>query len=175
MTGPIIPMTASTCTAPMVIIAHSPSSFLKPSALGMRNMPIPRSCSLRTPRGFHPLKKNTEISCRRSREMGARFGKMVPLPARKQTAINRQNQQNALLAEMLLTGLHAQGKIKEDFRQEFMDIWHLIMLYDEHTWGRTTPLPIRNSRRSKSSSATRHSSPTKPSNAWNRFSRKHVD
>jgi hypothetical protein len=36
---------------------------------------------------------------------------------------------------MLLTGLHAQGKIKEDFRQEFMDIWHLIMLYDEHTWG----------------------------------------
>jgi hypothetical protein len=53
----------------------------------------------------------------------------------QQTAINRQNQQHALLAEMLLTGFYAQGKIKDDFRQEFMDIWHLILLYDEHTWG----------------------------------------
>ncbi len=53
----------------------------------------------------------------------------------EQTAINRQNQQDALLAEMLLTGFYAQGKIKEDFRQEFADIWHLILLYNEHTWG----------------------------------------
>ncbi len=53
----------------------------------------------------------------------------------KQTAINRQNQQQALLAETLLTGFHAQGKSPEDFRQELMDIWHLILLYDEHTWG----------------------------------------
>ncbi len=52
-----------------------------------------------------------------------------------ETAINRQSQQQALLAEMLLTGLHAQGKIKKDYRQAFMDIWHNIMLYDEHTWG----------------------------------------
>ena len=52
-----------------------------------------------------------------------------------QTAINRQNQQHALLAEMLLTGFYAQGKIKDDFRQDFMDIWHLILLYNEHTWG----------------------------------------
>ena len=53
----------------------------------------------------------------------------------KQTAINRQNQQQALLAETLLTGFHAQGKSPEDFRRELMDIWHLILLYDEHTWG----------------------------------------
>jgi len=52
-----------------------------------------------------------------------------------ETAINRQNQQQALLAEMLLTGLHAEGKVETDYRHELMDIWHLIMLYDEHTWG----------------------------------------
>ncbi len=53
----------------------------------------------------------------------------------RETAINRQNQQQALLAEMLLTGLHAQGKMKDDYRSMFTDIWHDIMLYNEHTWG----------------------------------------
>ena len=52
-----------------------------------------------------------------------------------ETAVNRQSQQQALLAEMLLAGFHAQGKIKGDHQPEFMDIWHDIMLYDEHTWG----------------------------------------
>ncbi len=53
----------------------------------------------------------------------------------RETTINRQNQQNALLAEMLITGLHAKGIIQEDFRKLFADIWHNIMLYNEHTWG----------------------------------------
>jgi hypothetical protein len=52
-----------------------------------------------------------------------------------QTAINRQSQQQALLAEMLLAGLHAEGRVSQDYRHEFRDIWHLVMLYDEHTWG----------------------------------------
>ena len=52
-----------------------------------------------------------------------------------ETALNRRNQRQALLAEFLLTGLHAQGKIHDDHRAAFADIWHHIMLYNEHTWG----------------------------------------
>ena len=53
----------------------------------------------------------------------------------RETTINRQSQQETLLAEGLLAGLHARGKVTEDYRQSFMDIWHDIILYDEHTWG----------------------------------------
>ncbi len=52
-----------------------------------------------------------------------------------ETILNRYNQQDALLAEMLLTGLHAQGEIQEDYRDMFADLWHKILLYNEHTWG----------------------------------------
>lgn len=53
----------------------------------------------------------------------------------KETALNRSNQREALLAEMLLTGRRARGELAEDYRGSFADVWHKILLYDEHTWG----------------------------------------
>lgn len=53
----------------------------------------------------------------------------------RETTINRQNQRDIILAEMLWTVQLASGTIDNYPKERFDKAWDNIMLYDEHTWG----------------------------------------
>jgi hypothetical protein len=52
-----------------------------------------------------------------------------------QTALNRQAARTLTLAEMLLTGLHAAGRLADVPVEQIRRAWEAVLLYDEHTWG----------------------------------------
>jgi hypothetical protein len=53
----------------------------------------------------------------------------------RETAINRANVRRLALLEMLLTGLHAEGRLRDYPRFLINHAWEHALLYDEHTWG----------------------------------------
>jgi hypothetical protein len=52
-----------------------------------------------------------------------------------QTALNREAARTLALAENLLTGLHASGRLAEIPVEQIRRAWEAVLLYDEHTWG----------------------------------------
>ena len=52
-----------------------------------------------------------------------------------ETAINRAAARKLRVAEWLLTGLHASGRLAEVPVAQIRRAWETVLLYDEHTWG----------------------------------------
>ncbi|MHC4211527.1 MAG: glycoside hydrolase family 38 N-terminal domain-containing protein, partial [Planctomycetota bacterium] len=52
-----------------------------------------------------------------------------------ETALNREAARTLALAETLLAGLHASGRLAEVPVEQIRRAWEAVLLYDEHTWG----------------------------------------